>query len=316
MTAKEEYRALCEDTSMHIPLFQQHWWMEAVCTGKHWDVLLARDKDGVIQAALPYLMGNRLGLRYILQPQLTQYNGIWYNYPKNCHTENQRLQFEKQAADNIIAQLKKLRLAYYQQNFSPAITNWLPFHWTGYRQTTRYTYRFPSIGDPEALISSASRARRQNMDDVAAACTIDSLFPPKEFAVMHREYFERKKGEDLLSQDFVEHICHTALERGQALLWALRNTSGKAVNVSFVVYDNHCAYALMSAITPQAPRNSQTYLFWQMIRHLSSMTQSFDFEGSMEEGNEYFYRTFGTVQTPYHSLWRTNIPFLDKILHG
>ena len=283
--------------------------METVCAGKRWDVLLS-ERDGVIEGALPYLIGKKLGLRYILQPQLTQFCGPWYNHPEG----GDRLEFEHRVGGDLAKQLANLKVNLFLQHFSPTVTDWLPFHWAGYRQSTRYTYRFPSLADPDNLIAQASRARRQNMVDVERACTLDTDFPTKEFASMHREYFERKKGADLLGQEFIERVCRTALERKQALLWALRNRDGKPVNVSFVVYDDRCAYALMSAIAPDAPRNSQTYLFWQMIRHLASLTQAFDFEGSMDKGNEYFYRTFGTVQTPFFEISRFRPRLLQMLL--
>jgi len=58
-----------------IPLFCQDWWMDAVCLDE-WDVLLVEEK-GQIVAALPYHLRKKLGFRCIVQPQLTQYNGIW-----------------------------------------------------------------------------------------------------------------------------------------------------------------------------------------------------------------------------------------------
>jgi hypothetical protein len=291
--------------------------METVCEGKQWDVLLSQ-RDGHIEGALPYLIGRKFGLKYILQPQLTQFCGPWYNYPDTQvvkQSSNQAIiDFEHRVGGDLAAQLNALGARLCLMHFSPTVTDWLPFRWAGYQQTTRYTYRFPSIADPDTLFAAASRGRKQNMADVENCCTLDTHFEPSQFARMHREYFERKKGEDLLSQELIERVCRTALERGQGLLWALRNTEGKPVNVSFVVYDDRCAYALMSAITPEAPRNSQTYLFWQIIRHLSGKTQAFDFEGSMDKGNEYFYRTFGTTQTPFFEVSRFRPRFLSHFI--
>jgi hypothetical protein len=308
MTNKELYRQLCETEGSRIPLFQQYWWMETVCEGKEWDVLLSQ-KEGRIEGALPYLIGHRMGLRFIVQPQLTQYCGPWYNPPQGAN----RPDFEHRVGAELAGQLLGLKPHIFVQHFSPKTTDWLPFYWAGFQQTTRYTYRFPSIADADMLYAQASRARRQNMADVEQCCTLDKSFSPIEFAAMHHDYFVRRKGSNLLQQSFVELVCATALQRGQALLWALRNKVGKAVNVSFVVYDDQCAYALMSAITDDAPRNSQTYLFWQMIRHLSTVTQSFDFEGSMDAGNEYFYRTFGTVQTPFFEVTHFSSPIARLI---
>ncbi len=293
--------------------------METVCEGKQWDVLLSQ-RDGHIEGALPYLIGRKFGMKYILQPQLTQICGPWYNHPDTQlvqQSSNQAIiDFEHRIGGDLAAQLNALGARVCIMHFSPTVTDWLPFRWAGYQQTTRYTYRFTSIAAPDALFAAASRGRKQNMADVESCCTLDIHFDPSQFARMHCEYFERKKGEDLLSQELIEHVCRTALERGQGLLWALRNTEGKPVNVSFVVYDDRCAYALMSAITPEAPRNSQTYLFWQIIRHLSGKTQAFDFEGSMDKGNEYFYRTFGTTQTPFFEVSRFRPRFLSHFFRG
>ena len=66
MTNKELYRQLCETEGSRIPLFQQYWWMETVCEGKEWDVLLSQ-KESRIEGALPYLIGYRMGLRFIVQ---------------------------------------------------------------------------------------------------------------------------------------------------------------------------------------------------------------------------------------------------------
>ena len=281
--------------------------METVCAGKQWDVLLV-ERNGTIEGALPYLCGKKLGIRYVLQPQLTQYSGPWLD-ERLDFSERQRVMTE------LVAQLEALHLPVYSQCFSPSITDWLPFHWAGYEQTTRYTYRFPDISDAALLQRQSSRARRQNMEDVAEACTVDSQFDDVAlFAAMHKAYFARKGQRDVLPQELIERVCHTALQRGQGLLGALRDKTGRPVNVSFVVYDDRCAYALMSAITEEAPRNSQTYLFWKIIEHLSSVTRAFDFEGSMEQGNEYFYRTFGTNQTPYFKVFRCRIPFLKQII--
>ena len=88
MTAKEQYRDLCKEENS-IPLFCQDWWMDAVCFNE-WDVFLA-DEKGEIVGALPYHQRKKIGFNCVLQPQLTQYNGIWIkrkqfntDHGKNC----------------------------------------------------------------------------------------------------------------------------------------------------------------------------------------------------------------------------------------
>ena len=68
------YKELCEEEKT-IPLWQQFWWFEAICPGQ-WEVLLV-EENGKIMAALPYHFRTKLGMKFILQPQLTQATGPW-----------------------------------------------------------------------------------------------------------------------------------------------------------------------------------------------------------------------------------------------
>ncbi len=45
---------------------------------------------------------------------------------------------------------------------------------------------------------------------------------------------------------------------------------------------------------------------WEAIRFAASVTRSFDFEGSMIEPVEKFFRAFGATQTAYHNVFKTN----------
>jgi len=44
---------------------------------------------------------------------------------------------------------------------------------------------------------------------------------------------------------------------------------------------------------------------WEAIRYASTVTKQFDFEGSMIESVERFFRAFGAVQTPYFRITKT-----------
>ena len=76
MTNKERYIEWAAKQE-YVPVFMMPWWMDAVCAGKEWDVLLAENEQGDIIGAMPYLMRKRAWLRYIIMPQQTQIGGIW-----------------------------------------------------------------------------------------------------------------------------------------------------------------------------------------------------------------------------------------------
>ena len=71
MTKKELYREFCKNAP-DLPIFMQDWWMDAVCAGKQWEVLLCvkteagfqlsegEGSQGEIVAVLPYLLRERM----------------------------------------------------------------------------------------------------------------------------------------------------------------------------------------------------------------------------------------------------------------
>lgn len=281
--------------------------MELVCEGKEWDVLLSQRGDRTA-GALPYLIGRKLGLRYVLQPELTQFSGPWL---ADDLDDEERLR----TLDDLAAQLDDLGLALYVGRFSPYIDNWLPFYWRGYRGSTHYTYRFDPLLPLEQLMATAQPERRKRLELLRSECILDKKVPPAEFAAFHHDYYTRRDGRNLLPQSLVHHVCTAAVERGQGLVYGLRDHDGHLLVADFVVFDNRCAHSLVSGMSADAPRNANSLLFWSLIGDLYGRTAAFDFEGSMDPGIGHFFRSFGARAVPMLQVWRSRIPLATKLLH-
>lgn len=303
---KEKYKVICEQRHEEVPLFQQYWWMNAVCHGKEWDVALSYDGDNLL-GAMPCHFVRRYGMTVVLQPQLTQFSGPVYFYGDESH----RLDFEKKVAADLISQMESVRPSAVLIHTSPCITNWLPFYWRGYKQTTRYTYRIPDIADTDAVFAAFDKEKRQRkIVKTERQTSVRFDMQPSDFAAFHRRYWESKGKKDLLAEDFIVRVCTAAIERGQGVVASLHNVDGLLLAARFVAYDSHSAYTLMSAMDTEHHRSGHSEtLMWALIKHLSGKTKAFDFEGSMDEGIEYFYRSFGAQQTPYFEIAKyRNIP--------
>ncbi len=316
MTNKERYKIFCETEGSRIPLFLQYWWMETVCHGKEWDVALAFDGNHIV-AALPYLLRRRAGLRYVLQPQLTPYNGPYYAYPATATTALQRRTFEREAARSLLVRLGELRLDYFQQNFSPLVTDWLPFHWDGYSQTTRYTYRLPDIGDPDALFAGIKSGRRRRIRRQLPQVHLVEETDVEAFVQLRRRYWQSRNRRDVVGDDMVRRVCHAALQRGQGKLLSLRDSEERTLGTKFLVYDDRCAYALMSAKEPAIKHNSlnaMDALTWLAIQHMSAYTKAYDFEGSMDYSIGHVNSDFGGELVPFFSIERCRNPLFRLVL--
>lgn len=299
MTDKEQYRELCKEEKS-IPLFCQDWWMDAVCLNQ-WDVLLVKEKD-VIVGALPYHIRTKFGFRCILQPQLTQYNGIWIQRQAGT-TECAQLSFEKRIFNELINQLEALRLSFYQQCFHLSITNWLPFYWRGYQQTTRYTYVITSIGSAEKVFSRFSPAKQRQIRKSESQLLLSLEMTPNEFYSHHKQSLKEKGEEISYSFELFLRLYKTSVEKGSGQIFAIKDKEGHIHSCLFCTWNQASAYALLYSIAPQyASSGASTLVIWEAIKFLIGKTRSFDFEGSMIEGIENSYRQFGTLQKPYFKI--------------
>lgn len=303
MNSKELYKTLCETEGHNIPLFLQYWWMDTVCHGKQWDVALALDRQGNISAAMPYLIGSKMGLRYVLQPQLTQYSGPWFR--TDCD--------QTHATRQLCNHFRKLRLTLFNQNFAPSVT--VLNGWEGYRSTPRITYRIEDIGDPQQVFAHFDKRHRQRQIRHCEHLLHPVELSPTDFAAFHTRYWQSRGEKDLLSSEFMTRVIGTAQQRNQGLLLGLQDDHGILRAARFVAYDSRCAYSLLSALHPEGhPNGASPLLFWHMIAKLSSLTRSFDFEGSMVPSIAYSYSLYGAQPTTYFQLTRCPNPLLRALI--
>ncbi len=315
MSSKERYRELCDAYGDRIPVFQQAWWMDTVCNGKEWDALLAADSDRIL-AAMPCLIRRRLGMRYIIQPQLTQFSGPVF-FPPDDLSPQRRVDFEHNACKLLIDKLKALKPDFFRQRLSPEVTDWLPFHWAGFSQTTRYTYRITDIGDTQRVFDAFDRSkeRQRRIRRIAECYTVDTSITSADFAKLHTAYWHSRGQHDVTPECLMRRVVDTATARGQGLTLGLRDSEGVLQAAWFAVFDSRCAHALLSAkASASTPADVSALLVWRMIEHLAPHTAAFDFEGSMEPTLEYFYRSFGASQVPLHEVSLVRNPLFHLFL--
>ena len=304
MTNKERYAELCASEPT-ICVYNQPWWMDAVCGADNWDVLLY-EKNGNILGAMPYYVKEKYGLRYITQPPFTQHNGVWIKYPEN-QVESKRISMEREVIDHLLDQLEALPVCHYQQSFSPDLTNWLPFYWRDYHQTTRYTYRLEDIHDPAALFEKFQHNKRKNINKAKKAGLIVHFdLPADEFYAHHKQSLAKQHQEIDYSFELFQRIYDAAYSNRAGLSVYVTDPEGKLLCALFNLCDAQWGYDLISAIDPET-RNTGApdLLVYSMLEYFSDKVQGYDFEGSMIEGVEESFRHFGAKQTPYFSIHKT-----------
>ncbi len=280
------------------PIFVQPWWLDVVAGEGNWGECRVED-GGKLLARMPWVKKSRFGLTLLTHPMLTQTLGPWFSKPPPGSKYSLQLARQKDLTELLIQQLP--RHNYFAQNFSPDITNWLPWYWRGYEETTNYTYRLYDIGDHKKLFHGFQTNIRGDIRKaegkgivVTNENTIDD-FLPLAFAVFARQDIKAPYDEDFLRR--LDSACQ---KHDARKIFIARDIDGVPHAGVYLVYNNYCAYNLMTGGDPNLRSSGATSLaMWEAIKFASTMTNTFDFEGSMIESIERFFRGFGAVQTPY-----------------
>ncbi|WP_341875760.1 GNAT family N-acetyltransferase [Defluviitalea saccharophila] len=307
MISKQRYRDLCNKESS-IPLFSQAWWMDAVCGKENWDVLLVEKGDEIF-ASLPYFFYKSNNLMNIMQPKITQTNGIWIKYPPN-QKYTRKLAFEKDIINELVLKLEKLPIANFNQNFHYSFTNWLPLYWNQFKQTTRYTYVIEKLDDLDNVYNNfESRIRRlikkaSSLVEVKEDCDIETFYK------INKKTFERQNIDIPYSLDFLRRIDKACQKRNTRKIFYAEDKEGNIHATIYIVWDRESVYYLLGGEdTKLRTSGAHALLIWKAIQFASTFAKRFDFEGSMIEPIERYFRAFGAKQKTYFNIQKNYVTY-------
>ncbi len=305
-----KYRDLCAQEAT-IPLFSQAWWLDVTAGSGAWDVALV-ESGSTIVAAMPYVSRKRYGMTILGQPALTQTLGPWLRGAAG--KSSSQLSLQKKRLQGLIEQLP--HFAHYNQNWHWQIDNWLPFYWAGFQQTTRYTYILQELGNMQRLWDGLKANIRGDIKKASDRFNvrIRSDVTVEDFLALNRMTFLRQNMAMPYTETFVNKLDQACSARKSRKIFIAEDDKGRAHAGVYIVWDSNSAYYLMGGGDP-ALRNSgaTSYCIWEAIKFAATVTQRFDFEGSMIEPVERFFSAFGAQQTPYFSVSKTNSHILKMV---
>lgn len=300
MSAKEKYRALCQRESS-IPIFSQDWWLDATAGADAWGVALV-EKGGHIVAALPYSLRRRFGLKVIGQPLLTPTLGPWFAPCKGGSAA--LLSMQRECMESLISQLPKFD--HFSQSWHRKVTNWLPFYWEGFTQTTRYTYTIPLAPGMDALGGFTSNMRNkvrkaQKIVKVIDDCPLDVFFE------LNRKTFSRQRLEIPYNLGYVSCFDAELAARGRRKIFAAVDASGRFHSALYLIWDGEAGYVHMVGEDPNLRQSGAgILLIYEAINFcVEAGLTVFDFVGSMIKGVEIVRRSCGGIQTSYFHVTKT-----------
>lgn len=284
-------------------LFAQRWWMDIVTFGEV--QLLGCFAQDRLLAGLPIWPCQTFGVRRLRQPPITPYWGPL---------------LAPLAGDDITRTASELRiltafaeaLAPWQDiamQFHPSLTNWLGFARNHFRQMTRYTYRIDdwsrtSLEEATSHGSIRSGIRRARKNGLISKDMVDpQIIAHMAGLTMGRQGLQSSS----ILQNFWPTLFKAALEHQCLFTTAVVDGPETICCAVASVWDDRCAYSIFGGTDPTYHKSGAWPLcIARGLEFARSVAPAYDFEGSMLEPVEPFFRRFGGTLTPYFLVTRAN----------
>jgi len=249
----------------------------------------------------------------VTMPHYTQTMGIWFDAAPADMKYASLLEHRQAICHYFMEKLKQYRSFY--QHFSHTFTDWLPFYWAGYSQTTRYTYILHDIKRSDKILEEMCQQSRRNINAAKhAEITVRSGVDATDFLQIVAKTFERQHQKNKQRADILQRIIDAARARGQGEIFGGYDKAGHLHAAAFIVWQESAAYYISGGGNPTfRSSGAHSLVMWEAIQFVSKFTDTFDFEGSMLSGVERFFREFGAIQTPYFLITRGKQSLITRL---
>lgn len=261
-------------------------------------------KDNQVVGIWPYFVKQKFGLKYCSMPHLTPYLGPLILQGKQRLKYVNQIGREKKILNELVDQLPKTLL--FVSQGVPNWKNWQPLSWRGFKQTTRYTYRIHLNRSTDDIQMALSSKTRNQIQLAESKVTIRQTTSSNLIYKLTQSSF-KKQNKTVPYSNLIFDSFYENLDQRNAIYSVAAYVADRPVASALIALDKSNAYLLATGRENNAPPGSVTLLIWNCILEAKNQKREiFDFEGSMIQNIESFFRSFGGVQTPYHRVYKTS----------
>jgi hypothetical protein len=335
LTPRQQLEELCQrDPSVSI--FLHPFWLDIVCKNGTWDVCLSYDNAGEIDGVLVYFKVKLKGLiSAIAMPELTPNAGVWLRLPNhkiNGIKRHSVYTATKKIVDALILQLPDVPI--YCQHFHYSLTDWQPFFWKNYRQTTHYSYVLENLHDLNTIYEALKGSVRTDLKKAERLVTIENISDTTPDALLDfykvvNLSFLKQGMKPLYSMEMLRELDTVLGEKNARQLFLARDTEGSSgMHEGFenskkgmihggvyVIIWNGTAHYIAGGSHPELRQSgAMSLLIWRAIEWAAAQgCHYFDFEGSMIPQVETLFRAFGGQQKPFFRITKTRNRLYDLL---
>lgn len=270
-----------------------------------------RDQD--LLAVMPILVKRKKGFSYALQPSFSQYWGIFFSadFPEGNY---KAFSLKRKVIQAAIAAIPK-EIKWFLSGFAPEFDYPLPFQWENFDIRNRYTYRIAldkSIVEIEKNFGNDTRYDIRKAEKEGIRVSENSIGT----GLMRLIDENHDSGKILLQEAEKETLVRLIpflIDNGLGHVFEANSNDGKLIAAALTASFAGKTMYLMSAQSIEGKSSGAMSLVLKTaIAKAAETDHIFDFEGSMIEGIEGFFRGFGGSPIPYSIIEKNQLPLLVR----
>jgi hypothetical protein len=290
------------DQSPQGDVFCYSWWLTSI-TKSNFKILAVYDNDEIV-AGIPLALDTHGKVNI---PPMTRTLGVLYKM-QDYQSARKKISAERKWLSELLKYV--VRDDFVQMCMHHNFTDWLPFRWHGFSQTTRYTYilnyekKTPGELWDNLDLRNRKIIRKSTKNGIRVETTDD-------FELIYRYEslsYERQGLKFEIPYNDLKILDDASKERGNRIIFKAIDNTNQVHAVLYVAFNNKSAYALLSGSDPKLRKQGgHTLILWEAVRYFSGRVDCFNFGGSDIEKIESHLKGFGGTLTPYFHIFNEKL---------
>ena len=302
--SKESFLAFFEKNE-DLPLFLKPWYLDA-CFKDEWEPVLVYKKTQLIGASAIPKSHNRKFFRVAKNKVLFPYLAVWtHSIPNQTYHSLGSREHEVLGvlASHLDSNFDRVNFRLYHD-----LSNWLPFYWKGFTESSVYTYIVKSSAEKDDFRKAYSASTRQTIKKgLQQGIYVEHS---KELSILKEQVlmtFEKKGVSFQADFDYVYRVVNESFKNNSADLLLGKSAEGVVHCAVLIIKDDKMSYYMLGGSNPEM-RSSGAVSVVMDYAIESSLKEGlhFNFEGSMLEGVSEFFRSFGATRHTCHKVVKNN----------
>jgi hypothetical protein len=265
-----------------------------------WEALICRKGDAWL-AVMPWFAKKKYGIKYVFQPAFCQFQGIYFSPLANDLSHQRRIGF-------LYSEIIKRSCHVFQINFSGNIIYPFPFIWSGFSVHPMINYRLP-LKAGEQLESNFNEGHRKQIKKALRDKLNYTICSEVEDTISLFKQNKDSKQTFMSEKNYnqIRLIHKNFRQKKMSFIIECKSNEGLLLASIMLLKFKETMIFLFGTVSEEGKKHgAMVFTFLKSMEFATDQgCNMFDFEGSMIESIELFFRKFGAQPQTYWKIRKT-----------